>query len=69
MTPVFRFENVGKRFGSVQALDRFSLAAEEGTIVGLLGENGAGKTTAIRILLGMLLADEGRAEVYGLDSR
>ena len=69
MRPVFRFHEVSKRFDSVQALDRFSLEGQRGTVIGLLGENGAGKTTAIRILLGLLDPDEGEAEVYGLSSR
>ncbi|RMG32093.1 MAG: ABC transporter ATP-binding protein [Planctomycetota bacterium] len=69
MSIAFRFEHVYKRFRSVEALVDFTLQAEEGTVVGLLGENGAGKTTAIRILLGLLRPDAGRSEVLGLDSQ
>jgi ABC-2 type transport system ATP-binding protein len=40
---------LGKRFGTVVALDGLSLAVEAGTVCGVLGPNGAGKTTAVRI--------------------
>jgi ABC-2 type transport system ATP-binding protein len=50
------------------ALDRFSLEVPAGSVFALLGENGAGKTTAIRILLGLAEADSGQSEVLGLDS-
>lgn len=68
MNPVFDFRKVSKAFGRQVAIDEFSLAAEPGTIVALLGENGAGKTTALRILLGLLEPDGGSARVFGMDS-
>lgn len=68
MTPVFRLDQITKRFGKQVALDHVSLESEPGEVVALLGENGAGKTTAIRILLGLLEPDSGRADVLGLDS-
>ncbi len=58
---------VGKRFGSVQALREITFAVGEGELFGLIGADGAGKTTLIRILVTLLLADEGRAELLGLD--
>ena len=58
---------VGKRFGNVQALQDISFAVGEGELFGLIGADGAGKTTLIRILVTLLLADEGRAELLGLD--
>ncbi len=58
---------VGKRFGSVQALQDINFAVGEGELFGLIGADGAGKTTLIRILVTLLLADEGRAELLGLD--
>ena len=68
MTDVIRLDNVTKRFGRQTALRRVSLAVPQGSVFALLGENGAGKTTAIRILLGLADADEGKAEVLGLPS-
>jgi ABC-2 type transport system ATP-binding protein len=68
MDPVIRLQGVTKRYGVQKALDDVSLDVSPGTVCALLGENGAGKTTAIRILLGLNRADEGRATVLGLDS-
>jgi ABC-2 type transport system ATP-binding protein len=65
--PAVRVEGVRKRFGTVQALDGVSLEVPPATVLGLLGPNGAGKTTMVRILTTLLLPDEGRAEVAGLD--
>jgi ABC-2 type transport system ATP-binding protein len=58
-----------KRFGAVTALDRVSLAIHEGDVLALLGANGAGKTTAIALLLGLRVPDEGRARLFGLEPR
>lgn len=60
-------EDVKKRMGQVQALNGINLEVPEGTVLGLLGQNGAGKTTVVRILATLLRADEGRAEVAGFD--
>jgi ABC-2 type transport system ATP-binding protein len=68
MDPVIRLENVTKRYGSQVALDHVSLEVPPGTVFALLGENGAGKTTAIRVLLGLTDPDEGKATVLGIDS-
>jgi ABC-2 type transport system ATP-binding protein len=67
--PVVRIDGLTKRFRKKLALDNVSMSVDQGSVVGLLGENGAGKTTAIRILLGLLEADAGRAEVLGMDPR
>jgi len=56
-----------KAFGDEAALDGLDLAVPEGSVYGLIGRNGAGKTTAIKLLLGLLHADEGNALVLGLD--
>ena len=56
-----------KRFGAVTALDQASFAAADGQITGLLGMNGAGKSTALRILSTVLQADGGVARVAGID--
>lgn len=68
MPPVIRLERLTKCFGAEVALDQVSLEVPAGVVFALLGENGAGKTTAIRIMLGLAQPNSGRAEVLGLDS-
>ena len=68
MEPVIRLDELTKRYGRETALDRLSLAVPPGVVFALLGENGAGKTTAIRIMLGLTDPNSGRAEVLGLPS-
>ncbi|HEX2492126.1 MAG TPA: ATP-binding cassette domain-containing protein, partial [Steroidobacter sp.] len=60
-------EGLQKRFGSVQALHDVSFQGGDGRIVGLLGHNGAGKSTSLRVLSTVLRADGGRALVDGHD--
>src|SRR5256714_3150790 len=69
MTDMIRTSGLVKRYGKVVALDGLDLTVPKGTVLGLLGPNGAGKTTAVRILTTLLVADEGSAEVAGLDVR
>src|SRR6516165_3680206 len=69
MSAVARLKNVTKRFRGQLALDDVSLEVPSGVVAALLGENGAGKTTSLRILLGLLQPDSGEAEVLNLDSR
>jgi sodium transport system ATP-binding protein len=57
--------NLRKRFGKTQALDIFSFSAANGSITGLLGANGAGKTTCLRIIAGALKPDSGSVTVTG----
>jgi ABC-2 type transport system ATP-binding protein len=59
---------VSKRFGDVDALDGASFSVEPGRIFGLLGANGAGKTTAMRIVLDILRADTGRVTWMGREN-
>lgn len=61
--------SLGKRFGGVVAVDGLDLAVPEGEIVGLVGPDGAGKTTTLRILAGILSPDTGSARVVGYDVR
>jgi ABC-2 type transport system ATP-binding protein len=68
MPPVIRLDKLTKRFGAEIALDGVSLEVPPGVVFALLGENGAGKTTAIRIMLGLAEANSGQAEVLGLNS-
>lgn len=69
MKPVIALDGVTKRFGSQVALAGVTFDVPPGVVFALLGENGAGKTTAIRILLGLADADAGTARVLDLDSR
>lgn len=57
--PTLKMHSVNRSFGSVQALRNLSLTVNEGEIYGFVGSNGAGKTTAMRIILGVLAADSG----------
>jgi ABC-2 type transport system ATP-binding protein len=57
-----------KRYGSTLALDALELTIEQGEIYGYLGPNGSGKTTTIRLLLGLHRPTAGRAELFGLDA-
>jgi ABC-2 type transport system ATP-binding protein len=59
---------VSKRYGATLALDALDLEIKRGEVFGLLGPNGSGKTTFIRLLAGYLLPTAGRLEIEGLDS-
>lgn len=62
-----KIESVGKSYGKVEALRDISLDIHAGELFGLIGPDGAGKTTLFRILTTLLLADEGKVSVCGLD--
>jgi ABC-2 type transport system ATP-binding protein len=66
-SPGVHAEGLGKRFGELWALRNVHLTAPAGTVLGLLGHNGAGKTTALRILTTLAIPTEGRATVAGHD--
>lgn len=59
--------NLVKSFGHLRALDSLNLSVQRGEVHGFLGPNGSGKTTTIRILLGLLRADEGQISLLGAD--
>jgi len=59
--------NICKAFGDLRAVDRVSLNIHAGEIYGLVGADGAGKTTAIRLLVGALKADSGNVTISGFD--
>jgi ABC-2 type transport system ATP-binding protein len=58
-----------RRFGALTAVSRLTLAVQRGEVFGLLGPNGSGKTTTIRMLCGLLEPSEGDATVAGVDVR
>ncbi len=67
-TPVIEVIDLEKRFGDFLAVDRVSFSVEPGEVIGYLGPNGSGKTTTIRMLLGLLVPTSGTATVFGLDA-
>jgi len=69
MQPVIQLHEVTKRFGNNTALYKVTFDVPPGVVFALLGENGAGKTTAIRLMLGFDEPTAGRIEVLGLDGR
>ena len=66
---VIEVENLVKRFGSFTAVDHITFSVEEGEIFGFLGANGAGKTTAMRMLCGLSKPTSGTGIVAGFDIR
>jgi ABC-type multidrug transport system ATPase subunit len=68
MSSVIQLVNVTKRYGNQAALDGVKLEVPSGTVFALLGENGAGKTTAIRLMLGLAEPTSGEVRVLGMDS-
>jgi oleandomycin transport system ATP-binding protein len=67
MNSVIQVEGLGKTFGATRALDRVDLAVRRGTVLGLLGPNGSGKTTTVRVLATLQRPDSGHARVLGHD--
>ena len=65
--PDILVENLTRRFGDFVAVDHISFEVRPGEIMGYLGPNGSGKTTTIRMLLGLLKPSEGRGSVFGYD--
>lgn len=62
---IVRIENLVKRYKELVALDHLNLSVEKGEILGLLGPNGSGKTTAISCILALLSFDKGSVKVFG----
>jgi ABC-2 type transport system ATP-binding protein len=65
---VIEVKDLHKNFGKVKALRGLDLMVPQGKVVGFLGPNGSGKTTTIRILLGLLRSDKGTSSLFGGDS-
>jgi ABC-2 type transport system ATP-binding protein len=66
---MIRADNLWKKFGSDEALRGLSFSVPEGSAYALIGANGAGKTTAMRILMNIFEAERGSATILGVDSR
>lgn len=66
---IIKVENLTKRFGSFTAVDNISFEVKRGEIFGFLGANGAGKTTAMKMLSGLLKPTSGKGQVAGFDIR
>jgi len=64
---VISVQNLTRRFGNFLAVDHINFEVHQGEVVGYLGPNGSGKTTTIRMLLGLLAPNEGEATVLGYD--
>jgi ABC-2 type transport system ATP-binding protein len=65
VSTAIRLTDVTKRFGGVTAVDGLTLAVPEGSIYGFIGPNGSGKTTTLRMIMNILLPDQGTIEVLG----
>ena len=63
---MIQLENVKKNYGSYQF--EMSMEIPKGRITGLVGKNGAGKSTAIKLMLGLIRPDAGRVRVFGTDA-
>ncbi len=69
MTTAIRTEALTKRYRSVFALDQMTLEVQEGAVYALVGPNGSGKTTSIKIMMNLIGATSGQAQVLGMDSK
>jgi ribose transport system ATP-binding protein len=65
VTEALKLENLEKRFGGVRVITGVSLQVEAGTVLGLVGRNGAGKSTIVKILSGYHMPDGGEATIWG----
>ena len=65
--PVIRTRGLTRRFGQFTAVDNLSIQVERGSIFAFLGANGSGKSTTIRMLIGLLRPTAGTIEVDGVD--
>jgi ABC-2 type transport system ATP-binding protein len=68
MEPIISIHDLTRRFGEFTAVDHISFDVDRGQVVGYLGPNGSGKTTTIRMLLGIIHPSEGSASVLGFDA-
>jgi ABC-2 type transport system ATP-binding protein len=69
MMNAIQTDQLTRSFGTLKAVDHLTIEVPRGTVFGFLGPNGSGKTTTIRLLLGLLDPDQGSSQVMGFDSR
>lgn len=69
MEEIIKVEQLTKTYGSVVAVDNISLSVKAGTVFGLLGANGAGKSTTIECILGTKQADKGQVSILGYNPK
>jgi ABC-2 type transport system ATP-binding protein len=67
--PIVKLDRVSKRFGDVNAVDGISLEVPPGQIFGMIGPSSRGKTTLIRLLVGVLAPSGGHVSVFGHERR
>src|SRR5438045_8950206 len=67
MSSAIEGRNLTKYFGKIKAVDDLSFSVPEGKIYGFLGQNGAGKSTTIRMLLTLISPTGGEIEIFGMD--
>lgn len=67
MQPIIKVTNLTKHFKDIKAVDHLSFTVEQGDVFGFLGQNGAGKSTTIRMLLTLIEPSEGIIEIFGMD--
>ena len=65
MSVILEAKHISKNFGLTQALKDVSVTIDEGEVIGLIGENGAGKSTTMKLILGMTSPDSGSISVFG----
>ncbi|MDX2045696.1 MAG: ABC transporter ATP-binding protein [Chitinophagaceae bacterium] len=65
MAAIIKVENLSKNFGEIKAVDHISFTVEEGDVYGFLGQNGAGKSTTIRMLLTLIQPGSGNIQIFG----
>ena len=67
MQPIIKVTNLSKHFKEIAAVDQLSFTVNQGDVYGFLGQNGAGKSTTIRMLLTLLTPTNGKIEIFGMD--
>jgi ABC-type multidrug transport system ATPase subunit len=67
MSPIIHVQHLTKDFGEIRAVDDLSFSVGSGQVYGFLGQNGAGKSTTIRMLLTLVRPTAGKIEIFGMD--